>query len=146
MTAMLPFVVSGVFLVLGLWHVSMAVSSSRGAPGETAAVPSVIGKPLFVPSTRATLAVAAGLTLFAALVLATAGILTTGIPRTVLVWLSYTLAAGLLVRAVGEFRYLGFFKKVRGSRFATMDTLVYSPLCVLLAFGVSTVALMQGAK
>lgn len=146
MTLVLAVVVSCVFLVLGLWHVSVALSPSPGSGGASSAVPSVNGKPLFVPSTRATLAVAAGLILFAALVLATAGILTTGVPGTVLVWLSYALAAGLLARAVGEFKYVGFFKKFRGSHFAKMDTLVYSPLCVLLALGVSTVALMQGAK
>ena len=144
MTAMLPIIVSCVFTGLGLWHVRMAFSLSTASPGETSAVPSVDGKPLFVPSTRATLAVAVVLTLFAALVLATAGILTTGIPGPVLVWLSYSLAAVLLARAVGEFRYVGFFKRVRGSRFAKMDTLVYSPLCVLLALGVGAIALTRG--
>ena len=58
----------------------------------------------------------------------------------VLVWLSYVLAVGLLGRAIGEFRYVGFFKRVRGSRFAKLDTVVYSPLCLLLAVGVALVA------
>jgi hypothetical protein len=31
-------------------------------------------------------------------------------------WLSLALALGLLARAIGEFRYVGFFKRVRGSR------------------------------
>ncbi|MES2318120.1 MAG: DUF3995 domain-containing protein [Pseudomonadota bacterium] len=55
-------------------------------------------------------------------------------------WLSYALAAGLFARGVGEFNYLGLFKRVRGSRFATLDTWVYSPLCLLLAAGVASVA------
>ena len=63
----------------------------------------------------------------------------------VLVWLSYVLAVGLLGRAIGEFRYVGFFKRVRGSRFAKLDTVVYSPLCLLLAVGVALVALQSGA-
>ena len=57
-----------------------------------------------------------------------------------LAWLSYALAAGLLARAVGEFKYVGFFKRVRGSRFARLDTLLYSPLCLLLSAGVAAVA------
>lgn len=36
----------------------------------------------------------------------------------------------MLARAVGDFRLVGFFKKVKGSEFALMDTLLYSPLCV----------------
>jgi hypothetical protein len=47
---------------------------------------------------------------------------------------------GLLARAVGEFKHVGFFKRVVGSRFATLDTYVYSPLCLALAMGVALVA------
>jgi hypothetical protein len=37
------------------------------------------------------------------------------------------------VRAVGDFRYCGFFKRVKGTAFARKDTLIFSPLCTLLA-------------
>jgi len=67
------------------------------------------------------------------------------LPPAVLSWLSCALALGLFMRAVGEFKCVGFFQRVRGSRFATLDTLVYSPLCLLLAMGVVFVALRKGA-
>jgi hypothetical protein len=54
------------------------------------------------------------------------------------------LALGLLARAIGEFRYVGFFKRVRGSRFARLDTLLYSPLRLLLAVGVAFIAKQRG--
>jgi hypothetical protein len=57
------------------------------------------------------------------------------------VWLSYGLALGLLARAVGDFKYVGFSKRVRGTPFARLDTWIYSPLCLLLALGVALVAL-----
>ena len=38
----------------------------------------------------------------------------------------------LLARAVGDFRYVGFFKRIHGTGFAIMDTRLYSPLCLLL--------------
>jgi hypothetical protein len=126
-----------VFVVLALWHVHMARAPATGVSG---AVPSVDGKPLFKPSRNATLGVAAVLLLFAALVASTAGLIATGLPRILLTWLSYALAAGLLARAIGEFRYLGFFKRVRGTRFATLDSWVYSPVCLVLAIGVALVA------
>jgi len=49
---------------------------------------------------------------------------------TVLAWV---LAALFLIRAVGEFRYVGFFKSVRDTRFATWDSWLFSPLCLLIA-------------
>jgi fatty acid desaturase len=137
MKPLLPLVVCSIFVLLALWHVRMAFGSMRG---ESGAVPSVDGKPLFVPSRASTLAVAAALLLFAVLVAATAGALQLGAPLYVLSWLSYALALGLFARAIGEFRYVGFFKRVRGSRFARMDTFLYSPLCLLLAAGVAAVA------
>lgn len=41
----------------------------------------------------------------------------------------------MLLRGVGEFRYVGLFKRVKGSRFARNDTRFYSPLCLMLAAG-----------
>jgi uncharacterized protein DUF3995 len=142
MTGALAAVLCSVFVVLALWHFYMA---SAGPRGQGAAVPSVDGRPLFVPSTRSTVAVGVVLVLFALLVAATAGIVSLGLPIGVLVWLSYGLALGLLARAVGEFKYVGFFKSVRGSRFARMDTLLYSPLCLLLSAGVVAVAVQSAA-
>ena len=113
--------------------------------GESGAVPTVEGKPLFVPSRKSTVAVGVVLLLFAGLVAATAGFASVGLPAVGLVWLSYALAIGLLARAGGEFKYLGLFKRVRGSRFAKLDSLVYSPLCLLLAIGVALVARHNGA-
>jgi hypothetical protein len=141
MNITLPLIVSSAFMGLALWHFYMAVMPSSG---ESGAVPSIGGKPLFIPSARATASVGVVLLLFSGLVAGTAGILPLEIPRLVLTGLSYALAAGLLARAVGDFKYVGFFKRVRGSRFATMDTFLYSPLCLLLAAGVAGVALGNG--
>jgi hypothetical protein len=79
------------------------------------------------------------LLLFAGLVGATAEFVEIGIPVRVLSWLCDALALGLLARAIGEFKYVGFFKRVRDSKFARLDTLLYSPLCLLLAVGVALV-------
>lgn len=138
----LAVLLSAVFVVLGLWHFYMAAFSVGGGGG---AVPSVDGKPLFVPSTRSTVTVGVVLLLFALLVAATSGMLSVGLPARLLSWLSYALALGLLARAIGDFRYMGFFKRVRGTRFARMDTILYSPLCLLLAAGVATVAFRGAA-
>ena len=141
MNTYLATLVSLVFVILGLWHFVMALQTMSG---ESLAVPSVNGRPLFVPSRTATAAVAVVLLLFAGLVVATAGIVSVGLPAVALSWLSYALALGLVGRAIGEFKYVGFFKRVRGTKFARLDTFVYSPLCLLLALGVALVALHNG--
>jgi len=137
MNTILAITVSIAFVALALWHFRMALSPGNGMSD---AVPSESGKPLFVPSARATVAVGLVLLTFAWLVAATAGLVEVGLPGRVLSWLSYALALGLSARAVGEFRYVGFFKRVRGSRFARFDTLLYSPLCLVLAVGVAFIA------
>ena len=141
MNTVLAIIVSLAFVALALWHFRMALSPTGGVSG---AVPSESGKPLFVPSVRATVAVGVVLLGFACLVAATAGLVEVGLPVRVLSWFCYALALGLLARAVGEFKYVGFFKRVRGSRFARLDTLLYSPLCLLLAVGVALVAGQHG--
>ena len=133
--------VSFAFVLIALCHFYMAFAPRSGSTG---AVPSLGGKPVFVPSRNATVGVGIVLLLFAGLVAATAGMVPVGLPLAALSWLSYALALGLCARAVGEFKYLGFFKRVRGSRFATLDTWIYSPLCLLLAIGVAFVALHNG--
>lgn len=125
------------FVVLALWHFYMALLPQSGKSG---AVPSIEGKPLFIPSRRGTALVGVALAMFGGLVAATSGIISVDLSHAVLSWLSYALATGLIVRAVGEFKYVGFFKRVRGSKFATLDTFVYSPLCLLLGSGVAFVA------
>jgi hypothetical protein len=127
-----------IFVILALWHFRMAYSPQTG---ESAAVPSVEGKPLFTPSRTATFFVGIALLGCAALVGATAGFFQAGVPPAFLRWTSSALALGLLARGIGDFRYVGLFKKVRGSPFARMDNWLYSPLCLLLAAGVTWVAL-----
>jgi hypothetical protein len=141
MTTGLAWLISLVFSALAVWHFRMALLHGQGTGG---AVPSVSGRPLFVPSARSTVLVGILLLSFAGLVAATAGLMPIGIPARVLSWFCYALAFGLLARAVGEFKYVGFFKRVRGSRFARLDTLLYSPLCLLLALGVAAVAWQHG--
>lgn len=37
-----------------------------------------------------------------------------------------------LIRAIGDFKYLGFTKKIKNSKFSRLDTQYYSPFCFVL--------------
>ncbi len=134
----LPLIV--VFLTLSLWHVCWLLG---GRVGRDAAIPEVEGKQVFQPSAAATIVVAVALALCALLLAATAGLVPLPLPNTLLVWLTRTLAVVLLLRAIGDFRLVGFFKRIRNTHFARLDTLVYSPLCLLLAIGSLIVGFMS---
>lgn len=121
-----------VFACLSLVHIYWLVG---GRLGRLAAIPEVDGKPVFQPSTLATLVVAIGLALCAVVIAGTAGVLTLPLSQTVLAWLTRALALVLLLRGIGDFRLVGFFKRIRDTRFARLDTAVYSPLCLALAIG-----------
>jgi hypothetical protein len=51
----------------------------------------------------------------------------------------YALAGVLIIRAIGDFKYAGFFKKIKDTPFARYDSTYYSPLCLYL--GLSTLVI-----
>jgi hypothetical protein len=138
----LPVALCVVFVTLGLWHFYWALG---GSVGKSAAIPEIDGRPTFKPSNTATAAVGLALLSCAVLVAATAGLLSFSLPRRLLAWLCYALAFVLFARAIGEFRMVGFFKRVRGTNFARLDTMIYSPLCLTLSIGVFLVGFGNAA-
>lgn len=133
MQAIAAAITAIVFVVLGLWH---AYWAAGGRLAHRAALPIQNGQPLFRPSPLGTLAVAAAL-IGCAWITAANGGLVTAPPLRWLPWLGMAVALGLLARAIGDFRYVGFFKRKGEDPFARLDTRFYSPLCLLLAAGVA---------
>jgi hypothetical protein len=128
----LGMVIAAVMGGLAALHVFWAFG---GTLGTVAAIPTREGAPLFRPSRAATLAVAAGLAGAAYVALAAVELVPWGLPRWALPFGCAVLAVLFGGRAVGERRYVGFFKRVRGTAFAWWDTRVFSPLCAALSIG-----------
>jgi Protein of unknown function (DUF3995) len=125
-----------IFTALGLLHVYRAVA---GNAATSVGVPSVDGKPLFSPSTFATLMVAAALFTAALVISGVCGWLGSLVPPNIFRVMTLGISIVFLIRAVGDFRYVGFFKSVTNSGFAYWDTWLYSPLCVFIAAAASFV-------
>ena len=142
MNTTIAFSLIAVFLCLSLLHFYWLLG---GRVGLLAAIPEIGGKPAFEPSAIATLTVAIGLALCALLIAATAGVLPLPLHGAVLAWATRVLALALLLRAIGDFRLVGFFKRIRDTRFARLDTVAYSPLCLALAIGSAIVGLATHA-
>jgi len=122
---MLALITAAIFGFLGLVHFYWAAG---GGAGKNAAIPEINGTPAFKPSKTATAAVGVVLLGTAAIVLLHVKLLLAG------------AAAVLMLRAIGDFRLVGFFKRARNSTFARMDTLLYSPLCLALGAALAVLA------
>jgi hypothetical protein len=118
------------FSALGLLHVYWAVA---GDAGKSVGIPSVDGKPLFTPSMFSTLMVAAALFTAALVISGTLGWLGSRVPSSLFRVLTLGIAVVFLIRSVGDFKYVGFFKSVTGTGFAYWDTWLYSPLSLFIA-------------
>jgi hypothetical protein len=131
----LAVVAAAVFVALAALHVYWAFG---GSAVGTAVIPTVDGRPTLKPSTASTLVVALLLAVSAVILIAAER----GWNPT---WLFRIGAAGialvLLARAVGDFRTVGFFKRVHDTDFARNDTRYFSPVCLFLGITAAVVAL-----
>jgi Protein of unknown function (DUF3995) len=138
----LAWIVALLFAALSAIHIYWAMGGRRGAAH---AVPEIDGEPLFRPGAVVTLVVAGLLAVAATLVLQRAGLAPPFGPRSLRRAAVWILAATLAVRAIGDFNYVGFFKRRRETRFAYLDTRVYSPLALGLGLGTAIVAACRDA-
>ena len=134
---MLALITAAVFAFLALTHFYWAAG---GGKGMNAAIPETNGVPAFRPSKAATAAVGLVLAVTAAIVLMRAGALPSPVPAWLLQAAVIGASAVLILRAIGDFRLVGFFKRNRDSRFARMDALLYSPLCLALGTALAVLA------
>ena len=73
-----------------------------------------------------------GLTAFGVFYVLRSGLIDYNIPEWIMTYGSWIIPILFLLRAIGEFKYVGFFKSVRKTGFGKLDTLFFSPLCLLI--------------
>lgn len=114
----------------GGFFTDAVVPTRRGPNGE---------ERLFDPAPIGAFVVAAVLAGVIALAFAVGTGITIDASPHALRWVLAAVGAVFMLRAVGEFTYVGFFKRVRHSKFAWWDTRLYSPF--ILAVGIACLAL-----
>lgn len=119
-----------IFLFLSSIHFYWAFG---GKWGSTAVIPTKDDSQAAMnPGIIATLIVAFGLLGFGILPLIISGTIPFQLPH----WLEksalWIIAGIFLIRAIGEFNYVGFFKKRKHTAFGKNDTRYYSPLCLII--------------
>ncbi len=114
-----------------------------GKWGMTVVIPTVSGNRTLNPSPFVTLLVAAALLLAMWVIVGRLGLWGVSLPPWVFYWGTWGIALVFLLRAVGDFRLVGFFKRIRQTDFAYWDTRLFSPLCLLLALLLSALSLVD---
>lgn len=102
----------------GEWGVEKVIPS-KGDKANSLSIPKV-----------ATLIVGLVLALFGILYLIKSGLLVFPLPNWINNYGFWFIPAVFILRAIGEFKYVGFFKKVKNSEFAKADSKIFSPLCL----------------
>jgi len=105
----------------GKWGFSVALPTN--AEGERQMSP----KPLL------TAVVGFGLMLFGVFYLMFTDFLPALLPESWIAVIGWILPGIFFLRGVGDFKYAGLFKKVKNTQFATYDTYLFSPLCLVIA-------------
>ncbi|MBV6716467.1 DUF3995 domain-containing protein [Paenibacillus chitinolyticus] len=121
-----------ILALISILHIYWAYG---GRWGIGAAIPSKAGeyKPAFKPGKSGTLFVAVFLLMVCFILLMQGGYIDQ-FPANPLSRSGCIVCASVFfLRAVGDFRHIGFFKKVKHTVFARNDTWLYSPLCLYVA-------------
>ena len=106
----------------GIWAIEKVIPS-KGNVASTLAIPKF-----------ATLIVGLVLILFGFMYLIKPGFINVPIPIWLLNYGFWIVPSIFILRAIGEFNYVGFFKKITNTEFAKTDSKLFSPLC--LAIGI----------
>lgn len=130
MAKIIAVVLFGVFLFLSLIHFYWAFGGKWGTEGvyPTPDAQTPPKNPGVIP----TLIVAVGLFGFGIFYLMKVKMVLFGLP----LWLEKyglcILMTIFTVRAIGDFKYLGFFKKIKNTKFGQNDTRYFAPLCFII--------------
>ena len=90
------------------------------------------GEKLLNPKKFDTIVVGFGLLLFSVFYVIASGLVDYSLPEWVMKYGGWGISIIFVLRAVGDFKYVGFSKKLKNTEFAIKDSKFYSPLCLIL--------------
>jgi len=74
-----------------------------------------------------------GLSAFGFFYLLGPGIVDFDLPEWLVKYAGWIIPSIFILRAIGNFKYVGFFKKIKSTSFGKWDTKLFSPLCLIIA-------------
>lgn len=137
---LLVIINSLIFIFISAIHVYWVMGGQWALAAVIPSQPS--GKPMFRPGAGATIVVALGLLTFALLTLSNLGTFDAWVSPQIITIGNWFITSVFLLRAIGDFKYVGFSKKITGTLFAQSDTKIYSPLCATIGLISLTINLL----
>jgi Protein of unknown function (DUF3995) len=126
-----------IFIAIAALHVYWAAGGRKWVGAVLPEMPDN-AKKLFIPGKLITLVVAAGLLLFAFISLGAVSLFSGLLSNRFFLYGNFAVGIIFILRAVGDFKYAGLFKKVKSTLFAKNDTKYFTPLCT----GISIIAFL----
>ena len=119
-----------VFVILGSFHFYWLLG---GTWGLEKVIPTKDNKISTIPIPKfATLIVALILILFGLVYIVKSGFINISFPKWIITYGYWFIPLLFILRAVGDFKYVGFFKKINHTEFAKADSKIFIPLCLLI--------------
>jgi len=130
MILLFVILLSIIFLSIAGIHFYWALG---GKKGTLYVIPEKEGRPLFSPKPLGTVLVGFTFLFFVLIVMEKAGIIFFVRSGNVVNYILIGMTLIFLIRAIGDFKWVGFFKKNSTTQFAYWDQKLFSPLCVAIA-------------
>ncbi len=135
MTTILSISLFAIFTLLGVIHFYWLFGGKWGL--EEALPTKEIGEKAIEPPKIATTIVGIGLISFGLFYLIKTGLINFQAPNWMITYGSWIIPSIFIIRAIGDFKYVGFFKKIRNTEFAKADSKWFAPLCLTIGiFGI----------
>ncbi|HNP19602.1 MAG TPA: DUF3995 domain-containing protein [Fulvivirga sp.] len=126
----LGLIESTILLLLSVLHFYWALG---GKWAFAAALPTnEEGKRMLNPKKKDSLIVGFGLLMFAVFYFIKTDLILFPLPQWIIQYFGWVIAVIFILRSVGDFKYIGFFKKIRTTPFGKNDSKYYSPLCLFI--------------
>lgn len=119
-----------IFITLGLIHFNWVFGGTFGFAESLPTKES--GERVLNPKKVDSAIVGIGLTAFGIFYFLQTGLVEYELPTWVMTYGGWIIPAIFLLRAIGEFKYVGFFKSVKTTTFGKLDTKLFTPLCLLI--------------
>ena len=126
----LSILLSLILIVLGLLHFNWVLGGKFGF--EESLPTKESGERVLNPKKIDSAIVGLGLSLFGAFYIFKCGLINYSLPEWILKYGSWIIPSVFLVRAIGDFKYVGFFKKIKNTKFGKTDSKLFSPLCLVI--------------
>ncbi|WP_147677450.1 DUF3995 domain-containing protein [Algibacter pacificus] len=127
----LSLVLSLVFFVLAVIHFNWFFGGKFGI--DVSLPTNEHGKRVLNPKKIDSAIVGLALLAFCCFYFYKSGIIALYLPHWIMEYTGWIISIIFFIRAIGDFKYVGFFKKVKQTTFGEMDTTYFSPLCLVIS-------------